>query len=387
MDTNNDRYTWPLRWCVMQTTFFTSHIGASGNHNLQSVGEVTCLWKESANASRIACSGNIAPIPRLNFSGLCLQDGPLAIRQAVYASVFPAQLSVAASWDRELTRQRGIQIGEEFKGKGAHIALGPVVGPLGRSPYGGRNWEGFSPDSYLSGVLVEESVIGIQSAGVQACVKHYILNEQETQRNPTTVNGTKIEALSSNIDDKTMHETYLWPFANAVKAGTASLMCSYQRVNGSYGCQNSKTLNGLLKEELGFQGYVMSDWMATHSGVASIEAGLDMNMPGGISFTSAAPSYWGGNLTTAVDNGTLAVERIDDMILRVMTPYYMLNQDKSFPAVDESTGSLGFFPRKNWVHEFDLGPLVDVRAGHSQIIRELGAAGTVLLKTQITLCR
>ncbi|KAF2686783.1 glycoside hydrolase family 3 protein [Lentithecium fluviatile CBS 122367] len=326
------------------------------------------------------CVGNIAPIPRLNFSGLCLQDGPLAIRQAVYASVFPAQLSVAASWDRALTRQRGIQMAEEFKGKGAHIALGPVVGPLGRSPYGGRNWEGFSPDSYLSGVLVEETVTGIQSAGVQACTKHYIGNEQEIQRNPSTVNGTTVEAISSNIDDKTMHETYLWPFANAVKAGTASLMCSYNRINGSYGCQNSKALNGLLKEELGFQGYVMSDWTATHSGVASIEAGLDMNMPGGIPFTSANPSYWGGNLTTAVSNGTLAIERVDDMILRVMTPYYFLNQDTNYPVVDSSTAPLSFFPRANWVHEFELGPLVDVRAGHAQIIREVGAAGTVLLK-------
>ena len=75
-----------------------------------------------------------------------------------------------------------------------------------------------------------------------------------------------------------MHEVYLWPFTEAVKAGTASLMCSYNRINGSYGCQNSKTLNGLLKEELGFQGYVMSDWGATHSGVPAILAGLDMDM-------------------------------------------------------------------------------------------------------------
>lgn len=77
------------------------------------------------------CVGNIAPVPRLNFSGLCLQDGPLAIRQSIYSSVFPAQLSVAASWDRDLTRARGLQIAEEFKGKGSHVILGPVVGPLG----------------------------------------------------------------------------------------------------------------------------------------------------------------------------------------------------------------------------------------------------------------
>jgi beta-glucosidase len=189
--------------------------------------------------------------------------------------VFPGQVTVAASFDRSLARRRAEYLGQEFRGKGAHIALGPVIGALGRSPFGGRNWEAFSPDAYLSGELVAETVQGIQSAGVQATTKHFIANEQETQRNPTlAADGTKIEAMSSNVDDKTMHETYLWPFANAVRAGTASIMGPYNRLNGSYGCQNSKALNGLLKGELGYQGYVMSDWGAVHSGVASIEAGL-----------------------------------------------------------------------------------------------------------------
>lgn len=203
------------------------------------------------------CVGNIAPIPRLGFQGLCLQDGPLAIRQANYASVFPAGITVAASWDRKLAKQRGIEMGSEFRGKGAEIALGPVAGPLGRSAYGGRNWEGFSPDPYLTGILFADTIEGMQSTGVQACAKHYIGNEQEVQRNPTVNDqGTTIEALSSNIDDRTMHELYLWPFQDGVKAGVASFMCSYQRINGSYGCQNSKALNGILKDELGFQGYV-----------------------------------------------------------------------------------------------------------------------------------
>lgn len=149
------------------------------------------------------CVGNIGPIPRLNFSGLCLQDGPLGIRQAIDASVFPAGISVAAAWDRDLARQRGVFMAQEFRGKGAHIALSPVVGALGRSPFGGRNWEGFSPDAYLSGELVEDTLEGMQSVGVQACVKHFIANEQEIQRNPSVnANGTTIEALSSNIDDK-----------------------------------------------------------------------------------------------------------------------------------------------------------------------------------------
>jgi beta-glucosidase len=142
-------------------------------------------------------------------------------------------------------------------------------------------------------------------------------------------------------------------------------MCSYNRVNGSYGCQNSKLLNGVLKEELGFQGYgmiehpyiessqradkipVMSDWGATHAGVAPILAGLDMNMPGGIAFTETAHSYFGGNLTIAVNNGSVPIERVDDMVRRIMTPYYRLNQNRaSFPGIDPSSGGLNFFPRR-----------------------------------------
>ena len=99
------------------------------------------------------------------------------------------------------------------------------------------------------------SVQGMQSIGAQACGKHYIGNEQETQRNPTSVDGETILAMSANIDDRTIHELYLPPFADAVKIGMASVMCSYNRLNETYACENSKILNGVLKGELGFQGY------------------------------------------------------------------------------------------------------------------------------------
>ncbi|KAH7382479.1 glycoside hydrolase superfamily [Phaeosphaeria sp. MPI-PUGE-AT-0046c] len=339
------------------------------------------------------CVGNIVAIPRLNFSGLCLHDGPLAIRVADYASVFSAGVSVGASWDRSIMYERAYAMGEEFKGKGAHVALGPVAGPLGRSGYAGRNWEGFSSDPYLSGVGMEETINGHQDAGVQACAKHWIANEQEIQRNPVYGNKndtTQIteNALSSNLDDRTMHELYMWPFANAVKAKAASFMCSYQRINGSYGCQNSATQNGLLKTELGFQGYVMSDWGATHSGVASIEAGLDMNMPGGMGaygLNFGEPSEFGGNVTIGVNNGSLALSRVDDMVIRIMTPYFWLGQDKDFPSVDPSTGDMNTFsPRKTWTRNFtETGERSrDVRSNHGELIRKHGAAGTVLLKNK-----
>jgi beta-glucosidase len=112
--------------------------------------------------------------------------------------------------------------------------------------------------AYLGGQLVAETMRGIQSAGVITSVKHYIANEQETNRNPSG----NVSAVSSNVDDKTIHELYLWPFADAVHAGAGCIMCSYNRINNSYACQNSKTLNGLSETELGFEGFVVSDWDA-----------------------------------------------------------------------------------------------------------------------------
>jgi beta-glucosidase len=125
----------------------------------------------------------------------------------------------------------------------------------------------------------------------------------------------------------------------------------------------------------------MSDWLATHSGMASIEAGLDMNMPGGITFPNPTPSFWGDNITVAVNNGSLSEERVDDMVLRVMTPYFHLGQDADFPLIDGYTPQLGFFGASGYSHNFKLGPTVDVRSQqHAQLIRDLGAAGSVLLK-------
>jgi beta-glucosidase len=239
---------------------------------------------------------------------------------------------------------------------------------------------------------MELSIKGIQDMGVQASAKHYIGNEQETQRSNTFLeDGREIQAISSNIDDRTMHELYLWPFANAVRSGVASVMCSYNRVNQTYACENSKLLNGLLKGELGFQGYVVSDWYATHSGVASVEAGLDMTMPGPLNNAASAiippPSYLGGNLTAAVQNGTVNEAKINDMARRILVPYYQLAQDDDFPSIDPSTGYV-FATTYNYPLEY-LGPDAnpsnppparDVRANHTEVVRKVAAAGTVLLK-------
>ncbi|CAI0642192.1 unnamed protein product [Colletotrichum noveboracense] len=192
------------------------------------------------------CIGNILPIDHADFKGICMQDGPNGIDIADLVSVFPAGLTTAASWDKGLMLERAKAIGEEFRGKGINVALGPSSGPLGRHALGGRNWEGFSVDPYLSGVAMEQTVLGIQSMGVQTCSKHFLANEQELQRTYTIVDGKRVEGISSNVGDRAIRELYAWPFYNAIKAGTTSIMCSYNRVNGTYVCENEYLLKTVL---------------------------------------------------------------------------------------------------------------------------------------------
>ncbi|KAI2465967.1 glycoside hydrolase family 3 protein [Annulohypoxylon bovei var. microspora] len=333
----------------------------------------------------LACVGSIGPISRLGFDGICFSDGPTGVARSDGVSVFSSGITVAATWDRELIYERAVALGEEFRAKGAHVMLGPDAGPMGRHARGGRNWEGFGPDPYLAGVSMNASVAGIQSTGVQACSKHIIANEQELQRTSTTADdGTVIEAISSNVDDRTLHELYLWPFTDAVKAGTSTIMCSYNRVNGNYSCANSDLLTTFLKDELAFPGYVTSDWYATHGTEDFANAGLDMEMPGNVS-AAFGPAYFGDLLLTAVNGGVVSEERLDDMAKRVMTPYFRLGQDEGFPTVDPSNGAV--ILTYQYGHQSPLFgenfPLVaarDVRGDHAKLIREIGAAGTVLIK-------
>ncbi|KAF2190003.1 glycoside hydrolase family 3 protein [Zopfia rhizophila CBS 207.26] len=282
--------------------------------------------EEKANVTRgytldtNICSGHTGSVPRLSWPGMCLQDAGNGVRATDFVSAYPSGIHVGASWDRNLTYQRAYEMGLEFRKKGVNVLLGPMVGPLGRIPLSGRLWEGFSTDPYLSGILVAETIKGIQDAGVIPSLKHYIGNEQETQR--TKYNETN--AMSSNIDDKTLHELYLWPFMDGVQAGSASIMASYNRINNSYASQNSKLLNGILKTDLEFDGFVISDWRGQWTGVASALAGLDMTMPSG--------GYWGDNLTESVRNGSVSEDRLNDMATRILAAWYFVGQDnETFP--------------------------------------------------------
>ncbi|KAL1873815.1 hypothetical protein VTK73DRAFT_730 [Phialemonium thermophilum] len=312
--------------------------------------------------SENACSGYIPPITRLKFPGLCLSDAGNGLRSTDFVTSWPSGLHVGASWNKQLTANRGTGMGLEFRRKGVNVLLGPVVGPAGRVLLSGRNWEGFSSDPYLSGALARETVSAVQQVGVITSTKHYIANEQESFRNPA--NG--IEAVSSNLDDKTLHELYLWPFQDAVHAGSGNIMCSYNRVNNSYGCANSKTLNGILKTELGFQGFVVSDWGAQHAGVATALAGLDMAMPTGT-------GLWGANLSQAVANGSVPESRVTDMATRIIASWYQMGQDKGFPKP-----GVGMAPDLTKPHH-----VVDARnSSFRAVVLDGAIEGQVLLKNE-----
>jgi beta-glucosidase len=331
--------------------------------------------------------GTNGPAVHVGFPQLQLQDGPLGIRFADNITAFPAGITVGATWNRQLMYARGKAHAIEARQKGINVLLGPCVGPLGRMPAGGRNWEGFGSDPYLQGVAGAETVKGIQSEGVMATIKHFVANEQEHFRQQWEWGLP--HAISSNIDDRTLHELYAWPFGDAVKAGVASVMCSYNMVNNSYACGNSKLLNGILKDEMGFQGFVMSDWLAQRSGVATALAGLDLTMPGDGARWANGVSFWGPELSRAILNGSVPVARLNDMVTRIVAAWYQLGQDdeNKFPRqppnfsswTDDRMGVLApgsSDPQDQVV----VNQFVNVQANHSVIAREVAAEGTVLLK-------
>lgn len=224
-------------------------------------------------------------------------------------------------------------------------------------------------------------------------------NEQEHFRGGSLAS----QIYSSDIDDKTAHEVYLWPFGEAVKAGVGSVMCSYNKVNQTQSCQNSKILNGMLKEELGFQGFVTSDWAAAINGVQPALAGMDMDMPGFFAYglgnqnetdpDDTVNSFWGSALIQAVNNGSVPESRVDDMATRILASWYKMGQDQNYPAVNFDQLTEDTFLNGNLVNEhvkwvsstldseralkFEI---CSVQSDHYKLIREIGGASTILLK-------
>ena len=354
------------------------------------------------------CVGNTGPVLRLKFPALCLQDGPLGLRFTHNTTAFPAGVTVGATWNKELMFQRGRAHGKEARLKGINVILGPSMGPLGRMPAGGRNWEGFGPDPVLQGIAAAQTIKGIQGEG---CHGHGRSTLCSTNRSISGRRGSGNFRMPSRVTSmighcmRCMHglsrslsgQAWLRSCVRTIRS--VSLVTNREsalievQVNSSYACQNSKLMNGILKDEMGFQGFIQSDWLAQRSGVAAAMAGLDMSMPGdGLRWANGNP-LWGHELTRAVLNGSVPLERINDMVTRVVASWYQLDQDQWPLPPPDGDGGPNF---SSWTNDtvgkiYEGSPsdtakgvvnrFVNVRdESHQLLARRIAAEGTVLVK-------
>ncbi|KAK9457094.1 glycoside hydrolase superfamily [Dipodascopsis uninucleata] len=216
-----------------------------------------------------------ASIPQYGIPALRFTDGPNGVRgtrffNGIPAACFPCGTALGATWDQALLQNAGWTMGEEAKAKGAHVILGPTIN-MQRSPLGGRGFESISEDPVLAGMMASSLINGIQSTKVAATIKHFVCNDQEDERN----------AVSSIITQRAMREIYLLPFQIVMRdSAPLALMTGYNKVNGLHCSSNKLLLDDILRKEWGFDGLVMSDWFGTYSVDQSINAGLDLEMPG-----------------------------------------------------------------------------------------------------------
>ena len=264
-------------------------------------------------------AGNIAANPALCIPALVLNDATAGVGdQQQLTTAFPDSIALASAWDPGLAQQYGAVLGREAFAKGVNVMLGPGV-DIARNPLNGRNFEYAGEDPYLAGQAAAAIIRGIQSQHVIATVKHYALNDQETDRTTD----------SSDASERTVEEIDLPAFDAAVKAGVGSVMCSYNRINGVYACENPSMLHGVLDSQFGFSGFVMSDWGANHSTVASANAGMDMEMPGGVSNN---PEYYGPALQTAVQAGQVSTATLNQMVYRILYTMFRVGLFDNVPA-------------------------------------------------------
>ncbi|KAH6618830.1 glycoside hydrolase superfamily [Boeremia exigua] len=294
-----------------------------------------------------------AAIPEKGIPAIKFTDGPNGTRGAAMdgnttAACFPAACSIAATFDTEIARRIGNALGEEAIIKGASCLLAPTV-CIHRHPLGGRNFESYSEDPFLSGKMAAKAIAGVQSHGIAATIKHFVANEQETARN--TVNET--------ISERALREIYLRPFEIAIKESDPwAVMTAYNHVNGVHCDASQWLLQEVLRGEWGWQGLVMSDWGGTNTVAESLKAGLDLEMPGPPQVRKTAA------VIAALESGALAVEDIDK---RVRTLLGFIQQVNAFTGTPKPS------------------PKAIDRPEHRSLIREAGARGIVLLKNEASL--
>ncbi|MDH4045368.1 MAG: glycoside hydrolase family 3 protein [Gemmatimonadota bacterium] len=304
------------------------------------------LLRGAADPSGTAGAGYVPGVPRLGIPSLRLADGPAGMRTTQPATALPAPVLLSATFDPDLAHRFGAVIGREGRARGQDVLLSPMVNIV-RVPHAGRNFETLGEDPLLAGRIVAAEIRGIQGAGLLATVKHYaVYNFEEGRADVDVV-----------IDERTLHEIYLPAFAAAVDAGVASVMCAYNKVNGTHACDHAGLLTDVLRGELGFEGWVMTDWFARHS-LGALEAGLDQEMPG-LNWGPPQPVYFADSLRAAVASGRIPEEMINRSVRRILT---------QMDRVD----LLGEAPPR---------PEFDAEAG-AATAREVALAGAVLLRNE-----
>ncbi len=244
-------------------------------------------------------------IKRLNIPSIKMSDGPNGVRgngtSGKSSACFPCAISLGSTWNMGLINQVGVALGQEAKSKDVDVLLGPTIN-IHRHPLGGRHFESYSEDPFLTGMIATEYVKGVQSQDVAACLKHFVGNDTEYQR----------YAVSSNISERALREIYLLPFEMGVKDGDAKVvMSAYNKLNNIYCSSHKELLIDILKNEWGFDGYVVSDWGAAMETIENANGGLDLEMPG-------PAKNWGKELVNAVKNNQVNPEIIDDKVKRIL---------------------------------------------------------------------
>ncbi len=303
--------------------------------------------EEKAALCTGASAWTTTPVERLGVPAMMMTDGPHGVRrvpdvqtisgQTLPATCFPTASCTASTWDRDLIYKMGQAIAEECIALKVDLVLGPGNN-IKRTPLGGRNFEYFSEDPFLAGEMAASYIQGVQSKGVGTSLKHFAVNNQEYQR----------FSISAEVDERSLREIYLAGFETAVKKGKPwSVMCAYNKINGTYCSENPTLLVDILKNEWGFDGLVVSDWGAVHERVASLKGGVDLEMPGPKDYRVKA-------VVDAVRSGELDEKVLDQAVSRILGIVFKAAQTPKGSAFDDQA--------------------------HHALARRVAAEGMVLLK-------
>jgi beta-glucosidase len=290
-------------------------------------------------------AGYVVGIPRLGIPAIQMSDAAYGVRgsdeNGRYSTALPSDLAGAASWDVEAAYAYGGLIGRELRAQGYNMSLGGGVN-LTREPRNGRTFEYMGEDPVLAGTMVGRVMKGEQAEHVLGDIKHYALNDQESGRN----------AVNVRIDKRSMRESDLLAFEIGLReSDAAAVMCSYNRVNGDYACENKYLLTDVLKKDFGFKGFVLSDWQGAHSVEKASAAGLDHEEPGEI--------FYGAAMKEAVEKGKVAAAEVDDHVRRILRSMF-------------ATGVIDYPVRKG---------VVDV-AGGFEVAQTIAEQSMVLLRNE-----